>query len=125
MGQGVQRWIGLWATWRASEDCVEAKKMKSSSWLSVPDISVFNHRTSGGEKESLGNAWAHIMTLASSGPHIAIPEPMFLKHFYVGLNPKTKEFLDGASRGSFLHLMPKEGRAILENTPFKPPDEPS
>ncbi|WVZ89198.1 hypothetical protein U9M48_035630 [Paspalum notatum var. saurae] len=35
---GVLRWIGLQATWRASEDCMEAKKMKSSSWSSVPDI---------------------------------------------------------------------------------------
>ncbi|WVZ51498.1 hypothetical protein U9M48_002642 [Paspalum notatum var. saurae] len=40
---GVQRRIGLLATWRTSEDCVEAKKIKSSSWSSVPDISV-NHK---------------------------------------------------------------------------------
>ncbi|WVZ90053.1 hypothetical protein U9M48_036386 [Paspalum notatum var. saurae] len=38
---GVQRRIGLLATWRTSEDCVEAKKIKSSSWSFVPDISVF------------------------------------------------------------------------------------
>ncbi|WVZ58193.1 hypothetical protein U9M48_008486 [Paspalum notatum var. saurae] len=37
---GVQRWIGLLAAWRTSEDCVEAKKIKSSSWSSVPDISA-------------------------------------------------------------------------------------
>ncbi|WVZ75855.1 hypothetical protein U9M48_023879 [Paspalum notatum var. saurae] len=37
---GVQRQIGLLATWRTSKDCVEAKKIKSSSWSSVPDISV-------------------------------------------------------------------------------------
>ncbi|WVZ80604.1 hypothetical protein U9M48_028064 [Paspalum notatum var. saurae] len=37
---GVQRRIGLLATWRTSENCVEAKKIKSSSWSSVPDISV-------------------------------------------------------------------------------------
>ncbi|WVZ48594.1 hypothetical protein U9M48_000015 [Paspalum notatum var. saurae] len=36
---GVQRRIGLLATWRTSEDCMEAKKIKSSSWSSVPDIS--------------------------------------------------------------------------------------
>ncbi|WVZ85330.1 hypothetical protein U9M48_032271 [Paspalum notatum var. saurae] len=35
---GVQRRIVLLATWRTSEDCVEAKKIKSSSWSSVPDI---------------------------------------------------------------------------------------
>ncbi|WVZ80716.1 hypothetical protein U9M48_028173 [Paspalum notatum var. saurae] len=38
---GVQRRIGLLATWRTSEDWVEAKKIKSSSWSSVPDISGF------------------------------------------------------------------------------------
>ncbi|WVZ84841.1 LOW QUALITY PROTEIN: hypothetical protein U9M48_031828 [Paspalum notatum var. saurae] len=31
--------IGLLAMWRTSEDCVDAKKIKSSSWSSVPDIS--------------------------------------------------------------------------------------
>ncbi|WVZ90536.1 hypothetical protein U9M48_036829 [Paspalum notatum var. saurae] len=36
---GVQRRIGLLATWGTSEDCVEAKKIKSSSWSSVPEIS--------------------------------------------------------------------------------------
>ncbi|WVZ51938.1 hypothetical protein U9M48_003035, partial [Paspalum notatum var. saurae] len=35
---GVQRWIGLLATWRKSKDRVEAKKIKSSSWSSVLDI---------------------------------------------------------------------------------------
>ncbi|WVZ53163.1 hypothetical protein U9M48_004144 [Paspalum notatum var. saurae] len=37
---GVQWQIGLLATWRTSEDCVEVKKIKSSSWSSVPDISA-------------------------------------------------------------------------------------
>ncbi|WVZ52102.1 hypothetical protein U9M48_003192 [Paspalum notatum var. saurae] len=37
---GVQRRIVLLATWRRSEDCVEAKKIKSSLWSSVPDISA-------------------------------------------------------------------------------------
>ncbi|WVZ98158.1 hypothetical protein U9M48_043627 [Paspalum notatum var. saurae] len=37
---GVQRQIGLLATWRTSEDCVEAKKIKFSLWSSIPDISA-------------------------------------------------------------------------------------
>ncbi|WVZ89373.1 hypothetical protein U9M48_035790 [Paspalum notatum var. saurae] len=37
---GVERRIGLLATWRISEDSVQAKKIKSSSWSSVPDISA-------------------------------------------------------------------------------------
>ncbi|WVZ84751.1 hypothetical protein U9M48_031742, partial [Paspalum notatum var. saurae] len=44
---GVQRRIGLLATWRTSEDCVEAKKIKSSSWWSVPDISESTKRAEG------------------------------------------------------------------------------
>ncbi|WVZ97462.1 hypothetical protein U9M48_042999 [Paspalum notatum var. saurae] len=41
---GVQRRIGLLATWRTSKDCVEAKKIKSSSWSSVPDISALSSK---------------------------------------------------------------------------------
>ncbi|WVZ52123.1 hypothetical protein U9M48_003213 [Paspalum notatum var. saurae] len=41
---GVQRSIGLLATWRTSEDCVKAKKIKSSSWSSVPDISALSSK---------------------------------------------------------------------------------
>ncbi|WVZ93933.1 hypothetical protein U9M48_039882 [Paspalum notatum var. saurae] len=41
---GVQRRIGLLATWRTSEDCVEAKKIKSSSWSSVPDIMALSNK---------------------------------------------------------------------------------
>ncbi|WVZ84000.1 hypothetical protein U9M48_031084 [Paspalum notatum var. saurae] len=37
---GVQRRIGLLATWRTSKDCMGAKKIKSSSWSSVPNISA-------------------------------------------------------------------------------------
>ncbi|WVZ63335.1 hypothetical protein U9M48_012975, partial [Paspalum notatum var. saurae] len=39
--QATQGLIGLLATWRTSEDCVEAKKIKSSSWSSVPDILAY------------------------------------------------------------------------------------
>ncbi|WVZ51605.1 hypothetical protein U9M48_002734, partial [Paspalum notatum var. saurae] len=41
---GVQRRIGLLATWRTSGDCVEAKKIKSSSWSFVPDISALSSK---------------------------------------------------------------------------------
>ncbi|WVZ52787.1 hypothetical protein U9M48_003809 [Paspalum notatum var. saurae] len=48
---GVQRRIGLLTTWRTSEDCVEAKKIKSSSWSSVPDIS--GHHSDSFDRRSL------------------------------------------------------------------------
>ena len=62
------------------------------------------------------------MDLSSSGPDLAIPDPMLLQHFYQGLSEKSAHFLDIASIGVFLHLSISEGRAILdrtlENTPY-------
>ena len=74
------------------------------------------------EKESLGAAWARLMDLYSSGPNLAIPKPILLHHFYLGLSEKSAQFLDIASGGGFLHLPISEGRAILEtileNSPY-------
>jgi len=74
------------------------------------------------EKESLGAAWARLMDLYSSSPDLAIPEPILLQHFYLGLSEKSAQFLDIASGGGFLHLPISEGRAILEtileNSPY-------
>jgi hypothetical protein len=41
------------------------------------------------EKESLGAAWAHLMDIYSSGPDLAILEPILLQHFYLGLSEKS------------------------------------
>ena len=74
------------------------------------------------EKESLGAARAHLMDLYSSSPDLAIPEPILLQHFYLGLSKKSAQFLDIASGGTFLHLCISEGRSILdtihENSPY-------
>jgi hypothetical protein len=74
------------------------------------------------EKESLGAAWAHLVDLYSSGPDLAIPKPILLQHFYLGLSGKSAQFLDIALGGAFLHLPISEGRAILEtileNSPY-------
>ena len=62
------------------------------------------------------------MDLYSSGPDLALPEPILLQHFYLGLSEKSTQFLDIASGGALLHLPISEGRAILdtilENTPY-------
>ena len=74
------------------------------------------------EKESLGAAWACFNYLVSSGPDLAIQDPMLLQHFYMGLSGKTALLLDTTSRGAFLHCSACEGRnilrKILENTPY-------
>ena len=71
------------------------------------------------DKESLA-AWAHLIDLSSSGPELAIPDPMLLQHFYQGLSEKSTHFLDIASVGVFLHLSISEGRAPMAiMTPLK------
>ena len=74
------------------------------------------------EEESLGGAWACLMDLSTSGPDLAIPNPMLLQHFYLGLSKESAQFLDISSRGAFLCFSDSEGRAILdtilENTPY-------
>jgi len=74
------------------------------------------------EKESLGAAWARITDFASLGPDLAITEPTLMQHFYLSLKQSSAQFLDLASKGTFLHLPISEGRVvlatILDNTPY-------
>jgi len=75
------------------------------------------------EKESLGMSWECFKDLISTGPDLAIQDPILLQHFYMGLNKETPKFLDIALGGSFLHVSANLGRSILdknlENTPFR------
>ena len=66
------------------------------------------------EEESLGTSWDHFNDLIINGPGLAIPDPMLLQHFYMGLSKDSSESLDAASRGAFLHLSTSEARAILD-----------
>ena len=74
------------------------------------------------EKESLGASWACFLDLSTSGPNLALLDPMLLQHFCVALSKDSTQFLDIASRGAFLHLSSSKGRTILnkilENTPY-------
>ena len=66
------------------------------------------------EEESLGALWEHINSLITTGPNLAISDPMLLQHFYMGLNKDSMESLDAASRGAFLHLSASKARTILD-----------
>ena len=46
------------------------------------------------EKESLGDAWACLMDLYSSGLDLGIPNPILLQHFYLGLSEEPTRSLD-------------------------------
>jgi hypothetical protein len=73
------------------------------------------------EQESLDMAWEYFNALINTGPDLAIQDPIFLQHFYMGLDRKTSKCLDTALGGSFLHVSSNLGRSILtkilENTP--------
>ena len=65
------------------------------------------------EEESLGTSWDRFNELIITGPDLAIQDPVLLQHFYVGLNKDSRESLDAASRGAFLHLSTSEARSML------------
>ena len=73
-------------------------------------------------------AWEHFNTLIKTGPNLAIQDPIFLQHFYMGLNRKTSRRLNMASGGSFLHVSAYTGRSILtkilEDTPKEVEEKP-
>jgi transcriptional regulator of NAD metabolism len=58
-------------------------------------------------------AWEHFNTLLNICPNLAIPDPILLEHFYMGLNRKNLKLLSTASGGSFLHVFADNGRSIL------------
>ena len=41
------------------------------------------------EKESLGASWARFNDLISTGPHLAMQDPILLHHYYMGLSKET------------------------------------
>ena len=73
------------------------------------------------EEESLGTSWEHISSLITTGPDLAILDPMLLQHFYMGLSKDSTQFLDQASRGAFLDLSISEARTILDRIRGKTP----
>ena len=66
------------------------------------------------EQESLGTSWARCNDLITTGPNLAIQDPIILQYFYMGLNKDSMNFLDMASRGAFLHLPASKARTILD-----------
>ena len=63
-----------------------------------------------------------------SDPDLAIQHPIFLQHFYMGLDRKTSKLLNMALGRSFLHVSANVGRStlskILENIPEEVEEKP-
>jgi hypothetical protein len=73
------------------------------------------------EEEYLGTSQNHFNELIITGPDLAIQDPILLQYFYMGLSKDSKESLDAAYRGAFLHLSTSEARAILDKISEKTP----
>ena len=73
------------------------------------------------EEESLGTSWDRFNELIFTGPDLAIQDPVLLQHFYMGLSKDSRESLDAASRGAFLHLSTSEARAMHDRISGKTP----
>ena len=61
------------------------------------------------------------MDLYSYGPDLAIPKPMLLQHFYLGLSKKSTQFLDIASGGAVVeppNLMPPRSTCLPLDTKY-------
>ena len=71
------------------------------------------------EEESLGISWDHFNDLIITSLDLAIPDPMLLQHFYMGLSNDSMESLDVASKGAFLHLYASEARSMLDKVSEK------
>jgi hypothetical protein len=63
----------------------------------------------------------HLNELIITGLDLAILDPIPLQHFYMGLSKDSKESLNAASRGAFLHLSTSEARAMLDRISGKTP----
>jgi hypothetical protein len=66
------------------------------------------------EEESFDKSWDRFNELVDTGPDLAIPDPILLQYFYVGLSGDSRESLDLSSGGAFLHLPISEARAMIE-----------
>ena len=56
------------------------------------------------KEESLGASWDHFNDLIIFGPDLALQDEVLLQQFYIGLSKDSRESLNAALVGSFLHL---------------------
>ena len=67
------------------------------------------------DNESLSKAWDYFDGFVNSGPNLALPEPMLLQHFFLGLNDRNKKYLNLVSGGAFMHITVDHAKTILTN----------
>jgi hypothetical protein len=75
------------------------------------------------KNESLGKAWERFDSIVNSGPSLSLPEPLLLQHFFLGLNRKTKKYLNLTTGGVFMHITAERVKTILMNILNNLPEE--
>jgi hypothetical protein len=75
------------------------------------------------KNESLGKAWERFDSIVNLGPSLALPKPMLLQHFFLGLNRKTKKYLNLVVGGAFMHITAEHEKTILINILNNLPEE--
>ena len=73
------------------------------------------------EEESLGTSWDRFNELIFTGLDLAIQDPILFQHFYMGLSKDSRESLDAATRGAFLHLSANEAGSMLDRISGRTP----
>jgi hypothetical protein len=66
------------------------------------------------EEEPLDASWDRFNDLITTGPDLAIPDPILLQHFYLGLSKDDAQDLNVTSGGSFLSLSVSEAKLVLD-----------
>jgi hypothetical protein len=64
------------------------------------------------EDEPLDAFWDRFNDLITTGPDLAILDPILLQHFYLGLSKDDAQDLSAASRGAFLSLPISKARLV-------------
>jgi len=59
----------------------------------------------------------------NSRPNLALPKPLHLQHFFLGLNDRNKEYLNLTSGGAFMHITVEHAKTILTNILNDIPEE--
>jgi len=75
------------------------------------------------DNELLDKVWDRFDGFVNSGPNLALPEPMLLQQFFLGLNNRNQEYLNLASRVAFMHITVDHAKTILTNILNDLPEE--
>jgi hypothetical protein len=100
-----------------SNFCLQFFPIQKVAKLHLEILSFEQHKN-----ESLSKAWEYFDSIVNSGPSLALPEPMVLQHF-LGLNRKTKKYLNLVAGGAFMHITAERVKTILMNTLNNIPEE--